>query len=246
MSTKANIGQIAQLLNVTPSALRYWDKQGLLHFDRSENKYRTYSFHTIMEICNIIHYQNLSLPLKEIQSIYQNTLTDYKELFERNERALLQKISDLEDALKMIHSKQEMVTKIDLLKNQFYEVREQLPEITELNCKSEKQMQAYSMNHYTFSALLPDENAPIDYGVSFSAPEETILRPEDTAPKKYMKTLLKIESYKIENHTGKKIIQKLKSMGHHPGALIGFYLLTATEPADGKRYDYYEAFVELK
>ena len=52
-------------MGASPSALRYWEKQGLLHFPREEeNGYRIPDLHMMIEISEVLFYRSLSLPLE--------------------------------------------------------------------------------------------------------------------------------------------------------------------------------------
>ena len=39
-----SIGEIAELLNISTSKLRFWEKKGLFSITKSDNHYRTYSY----------------------------------------------------------------------------------------------------------------------------------------------------------------------------------------------------------
>ncbi|NLB89682.1 MAG: MerR family transcriptional regulator, partial [Clostridiales bacterium] len=63
---ESNIGEVAKILGVAPSKLRYWDTKGLIRLERNqENNYRTFSFQTIMDICDVIFYRDLSISIED-------------------------------------------------------------------------------------------------------------------------------------------------------------------------------------
>ncbi|MFR8015665.1 MAG: MerR family transcriptional regulator [Clostridiaceae bacterium] len=37
------IGEISEILNITPSTLRFWEKENLFHVSKKSNHYRTYT-----------------------------------------------------------------------------------------------------------------------------------------------------------------------------------------------------------
>lgn len=39
-----SIGEIAELLNIPTSTLRFWEKKGLFSIPKSDNRYRMYSY----------------------------------------------------------------------------------------------------------------------------------------------------------------------------------------------------------
>ena len=59
-----------RLFHLPASALRYWDDEGLIRFERSkDNHYRCPTSQTMLDICDVIFYRSLSLSIKEIKSI---------------------------------------------------------------------------------------------------------------------------------------------------------------------------------
>ncbi|WP_133544172.1 MerR family transcriptional regulator [Mesocricetibacter intestinalis] len=50
MKALFKLDQVAKLLNIPTSTLRYWDKQGLIRFERNrQNQYRQISLHNLCQ-----------------------------------------------------------------------------------------------------------------------------------------------------------------------------------------------------
>lgn len=69
MSEQLQIGEVAQLFDVTTKTIRHYEKLGLLSPDRAENDYRIYTPEDVLTIQRIRQLQTLGLSLKQIKKI---------------------------------------------------------------------------------------------------------------------------------------------------------------------------------
>ena len=66
------IGEMAKLLDVAPSTLRYYDKEGLLPFvERGESGYRVFSDENIRTLCFIECLKTTGMAIKDIQTFFE-------------------------------------------------------------------------------------------------------------------------------------------------------------------------------
>jgi len=84
------IGEAADLLDLTPKALRHYEKVGLIEPTRSEGDYRLYSPELILRLQRIKQLQALGLSLRQIKEILDNY--DDRELWSDVLEALLDEI----------------------------------------------------------------------------------------------------------------------------------------------------------
>jgi DNA-binding transcriptional MerR regulator len=71
-SANLRIGEAADLLDLTPKALRHYEKVGLIEPTRSEGDYRLYSPEMILRLQRIKQLQALGLSLRQIKEILDN------------------------------------------------------------------------------------------------------------------------------------------------------------------------------
>ena len=70
MEKTFRIGEIAEILGVPASRLRYWESVGLLDCGRqAENQYRAYEAGDLMRISDLMFYRSLGLSIKSISEI---------------------------------------------------------------------------------------------------------------------------------------------------------------------------------
>ena len=106
------IGEMAQKLNVAPSTLRYYDKEGLLPFvERSSGGIRMFKDED-MEWLNMLGcLKKAGMPLKEIRDFMEwsrqgdATISRRLELIEKQRQSVLDQQKQLEDTLLMLDYK---------------------------------------------------------------------------------------------------------------------------------------------
>lgn len=106
------IKEAAQLLNLTPTTLRYYDKEGLLPFiERRDSGYRMFSEGDIMMLRVIECLKKTGMPLKEIRQFSQwcaqgdSTLQERYEMFLERKKAVEQQMAELQETLDLINHK---------------------------------------------------------------------------------------------------------------------------------------------
>ncbi len=107
------IGEMAQKLNVAPSTLRYYDKEGLLPFvERSSGGIRMFKDED-MEWLNMLGcLKKAGMPLKEIRDFMEcslqgdATIGRRLELIEKQRQSVLDQQKQLEETLLMLDYKQ--------------------------------------------------------------------------------------------------------------------------------------------
>lgn len=99
MKNDPKIHEVAEMLGIPKHTLLYWEKEGLIHFDRDPvNGYRRISASTIYEIDQVVHYRLMGIPVAQIQQIPKMTLEDLRNLFEESNCRLDEKIHMLQAA----------------------------------------------------------------------------------------------------------------------------------------------------
>lgn len=109
MEKTFRIGEIAEILGVPASRLRYWESVGLLDCGRqAENQYRAYEAGDLMRISDLMFYRSLGLSIKSISEIDAMEVEGHEILCAAQERALeaqklqLQRLRRYTQALEVI------------------------------------------------------------------------------------------------------------------------------------------------
>ena len=106
------IGEMARKLNVAPSTLRYYDKEGLLPFvERSSGGIRMFKEEDMEWLRLLGCLKKAGMPLKEIRSFLDwsrqgdATISQRLELLEKQRQSVLDQQKQLEDTLLMLDYK---------------------------------------------------------------------------------------------------------------------------------------------
>lgn len=107
------IGEMARKLNVAPSTLRYYDKEGLLPFvERSSGGIRMFKDEDMEWLRMLGCLKKAGMPLKEIRDFMEcsrrgdSTIGRRLELIEKQRQSVLDQQRQLEDTLLMLDYKQ--------------------------------------------------------------------------------------------------------------------------------------------
>lgn len=106
------VGEMAKLLGVAPSALRYYDKEGLLPFvERSPGGIRVFHARDYEWLKIIECLKHTGMPIKDIKRYIDlamqgdTTIEERLELFVRQREVIRQQIKDLRQTLDMLEFK---------------------------------------------------------------------------------------------------------------------------------------------
>lgn len=106
------IGEVAKMLNLSISTLRYYDKEGLLiDLKRDKSGIRTFSDKDIEALKLIECLKKSGLQIKDIKefmywcSLGNSTISKRKEMFFKQKENIQNEIKELEKALEMIEYK---------------------------------------------------------------------------------------------------------------------------------------------
>ena len=106
------IKQAAETMNVTPTTLRYYDKQGLLPFmERKESGYRIFSEEDIKMLRVIECLKKSGMPIKDIRQFSKwvqmgdDSLQERYEMFLERRRTVEAQMAELQETLDFINHK---------------------------------------------------------------------------------------------------------------------------------------------
>lgn len=245
MSGLEKISDVSDALGIPSSTLRYWDKTGLIHFERgSDNNYRRFSFQTMLEICDIIFYRNLELPLSIIQKIGTMQLEEQMALFTANESALEHKINYLKDVLARIEQRKIKLNEYHHLKGKDLTiVKTSLPAIHKFDFHDKEMVQLY-LSDPSLSAdiLTQDEKNSTACGMFVEQETGDLIRKKDTQKRTYLYGLLWMDKHGHTNASDYWL--RAPKLGYKGGTLICKYLTSICD-ADKECYRYFEAWLEL-
>lgn len=237
------IGRVAENLNIAPSTLRYWDKEGLINFERNEeNNYREINFKTIMDICDIVLFREISIPIKEIKEYQNYDLVNMEKGLQKGKENILKQIEELEKIVKKIEYREKMISKLDYLKEKNFEIKENnFDSIYSFDFDNQEYARIYIEDPYKIFALKKGDN--FQYGIlDTNGADDKLIRKTDKGNKQFVKGLFKVNSENTKDTNIDEFVEYANSLGYKHGFLIGNYIISVMED---KKYDYYEGWLEI-
>lgn len=109
-----SIGEISQRLDIAPSALRYYEKEGLLPFvERSDSGIRQFADIDLEWLIIIDSLKKTGMPLKEIKEFVKmfeerdSTITRRLEIVFRHREVIQQQVAKLNEIIKVLGFKEQ-------------------------------------------------------------------------------------------------------------------------------------------
>ncbi|MDM8533548.1 MerR family transcriptional regulator [Clostridiaceae bacterium HSG29] len=121
MRNLLTIGELANILNINASTIRYYEQKGLIEPSKiDENNYRLYDFDKLDKMENILLLRDLDIPLKDLKGLLENySLEKYIEILKTSRNNIEMKILDLSNKKNEINKKLESAIRIPNIKSEF-------------------------------------------------------------------------------------------------------------------------------
>lgn len=94
--------EISKIVGVSKRTLQFYDDEGMIQVERSENNYRLYDYGTLRKLWEIMLYKEMGMELKEIKELLLMTEDGKKEFYKKYIQKTEDKIQDLEEQKEFI------------------------------------------------------------------------------------------------------------------------------------------------
>lgn len=244
MNEQQTLKKLASLFHIAPSALRYWDKEGLIRFERSEeNNYRYPTWKTMLDICDVLLNRSLSIPVKTIRELPKMSVKEQKQMLNESEEKLLKQIKDIEATLVSINHKKRLLEEADILEsaNDIVLVDMKMRAIRSFAFESKEDTELFIYDPSCSAIIMNADNECI-YCMFSENTHNELIREEDIKPKRYLNGLLKINTEDVSVNNTHLFYEEANKRKLRVGSIVGRYLTTAFNKG---RFDYYEAWLEI-
>lgn len=243
-----NVGEIARILGVPASTLRFWEKKSLFRIGKGDNQYRQYTTTDLIRIADTVFYRNMGIPISQINDFLTVPLEDHGAFLETMQVQLNEKIM------------------------QYRQMEERLRrQRTHYACLKQLLEHPYTMEEVPFQSISPWEfwerenlnryiEDPTCYvwfrNTAAGTPgQKGLIRDsvpgEEKGPplwvregnKKYL--TFPVRALEEDNYQGVEAEELLEQIGtrYETGAYFAQHLLTCME--DGKSVEYLKGYLEL-
>ena len=167
-----SIKEAAQLLDVAPSTLRYWEDIGLIRSERSrEGNYRQYSLRALFEASDVAFLRKIGVSVKTIKKSRSYSLTDMVDVLDTTKVALEDRINALHAILKRLnHQRKLSEHALELFDRGISPAKPAAIRLIQYDPSSQRQLKTLikDMQRYAFLVRADDIDNPIEACVDFA------------------------------------------------------------------------------
>lgn len=245
------VGQVAEIMKLPKSKIRYWDDMNLLTSSRNrQNGYRLFDMEDILTISDIDFYRRLDIPINKMTNLYRKSPEELWTILDETETRVAAELAELKKKKQGIkHRKDQLLSLIELKEKEFSDEPLDVERIIPIDLSDPNELQTYidtpsSLVVYSDSS----HEKELIYGFAVTTKEfveeETIWQQPEQVEYQYKQFLLTIKSDDPLENNFQSIKEKLEKQGYQTGTMIGRYIMTA-EDQDGCYRDYYKTWVEV-
>jgi DNA-binding transcriptional MerR regulator len=238
--------EAASILGAAPSALRYWDAQGLIDIERDpQNNYRRLSMRSLLAASDIAFYRNeLDIPLKELAGLPSFSALQLDDMLARQ-------MSSVESQIEQLRGTQRRLTQQRLMVSTAVGLEGRAPFPSETEIARIAKMDPGNQDHLGLCLREPqkfaffiDARSPgtcidgiVDEGAL--AHEEVLWeRQADTIS---LECLMKTPEDDYSESNAPELLDQARAGGFDPRYLVGYFLMTQEE--GGRRIDRNRAWI---
>lgn len=241
-----SIGEVARVLGVPTSKLRYWEREGLLRFDRDEeNNYRRFSFTTLNDVADVMFAREVGMPIKDLQDLHQKSAREYVETLDDLEEAAMEEIGRLRRTIRTINTRRDSIREWLELKEQGIHIeRARLQPVYEFDYSDEEKVRLYVEDPtQAVDIIPPDGSKDYQYGRFMDDAAWQVLRPGDRMAQEYLVGPVWLDDKRDTNIL--ELADAARRLGYEPGYAICRFLCAGHREGDGYSY-FMKAYMELE
>lgn len=245
------VGQVAEIMNLPKSKIRYWDDMNLLTSSRNRhNGYRLFDMEDILTISDIDFYRRLDIPINKMTNLYRKSPEELWTILDETETRVAAELAELEKRQQGIkHRKDQLLSLIKLKEKEFLDEPLDVERIIPIDLNDPNELQTYIDNPSSLVVYIESNHEKeIIYGFAVTTTEfvkeETIWRQTEQPRYSHKQFLLTIKSENPLENNFQSMKVKLEKQGYQTGTMIGRYIMTA-EDQDGFYRDFYKAWIEV-
>ena len=241
MQKKNIVSSVADIFGLNASALRFWEKEGLIRFERdAENNYRLPTLSAVEDIWEIVFLKNLALSAKQIREILRACPEDIKSILADNENRLKGEIEKLQTALYKLEQKKRML-------DVFFQLDGRPLYIAK--AREMRSFPVYETTKEIMRCFLKDETCSAAYCERGKAPINALILDDEAFLEKYGRRpqvkrcvhgLLRVEVERRDNNNAAEFFSFAEENGMAVREITGRFLFTALEK--GARREFYDAY----
>lgn len=253
-SVTLSISELAELLHTSKSALRYYEKEGLITPERaSSSGYRRYSFQSLIELSDVMLYRGLGIPVKDVRALLDSPIAETDLKLDEAEAELLVQLRRITDVLEQVAARRRRIRLYQaarLAGRRFVE-RPALERLYRFDLGEQEAMGAYLSNpeqvHYAaYFPAADDATTFVDSAASSCSarPLEVVWeRPQQRG--RWLECLMGTDYSLTGSNNLAEHVAHLHEQGYCAGQAVAEYLTFDWDENRQSRVDYYRTWIEV-
>lgn len=241
-----NIGEVAEILQVPKSTLRFWEEKGLIQSIRNyTNDYREYSFEILFEICDVLLLRSLGMPVKELHHFQDMKVEEMEEKVKLAGANLDRQIIELRNKKQKVAAYMQRISELkEMLAFPYRISKPPMSHIIPVSGINQASIGDYLDDPSMSCVVVADPERPVIlHGLAVSAEhrESELLWSLPEIPEAYLECPVRISLNEPDDNNLAEIYRHAFEMGYKPGKLVGRFIMTVYRAHN----DYFKGWLEL-
>ena len=239
MKSYYTIGEISKMFDVPSSSIRFWDDEGCIKLKREENGYRCFDLRAMIDLCRLMLYRDLEVPIKSMKSLPEMGTEDMNTLLEQTKQTMIERLSVIEEKIAAINEKQKLIKLQEKLEREPY-CKADIPfeKIIRFRFADTALLKEYFKNQHRLVLVMREQNdytPEIGFSVPYDYESDSVLW-ENSKNNRFICFLLKLWQSDIRKNDLSQHIDILRNKYTVPKVVIAQYIDTNLN--DGVLMDY--------
>lgn len=248
-----SISEASRIMGIAPSSLRYYEEEGLITPARKEGSgYRTYSVESLTELGDVLLCRSIGVPVKAIPSLMNSPVENTMEAIDAAISDTTRQIQELSQTLNRLSMFNQRVRRYYMARIEGSSIVDKpgIDALYSFGMKDENSLRAYLANAATNYGVLI-ENATDPHVYIDCAPTPTQVKHSEKLwdakghSGRYYQCLMRTDYCNAQFNDVADHVQAMEKRGLQAGALVSQFLTFDYSLEDGRRYDYYLAWIEI-
>lgn len=232
MKSYYTIGEISKMFNIPASTIRFWDDAGCIHLKRAENGYRCFDLAAMIDLCRLILYRDLDIPIQAMKRLPETGADGMDELLENIKNNMFVQIKQLQKKIAAINEKQRLIQLQKKLETSPY-TKSEIPfeKIIKFGFSNKDLIKYYFENQHSLVLVMKEENnyiPTVGFAVDNHFKSDSVLWHKNSC-NEFVQFLLKVRKNDIRKNDLNLHMSLLEKNYSKPKVVIAQYIDTTLD-----------------
>lgn len=253
-STSVSLDTVSSVLGVSKPTLRYWESEGLLRSERSDNNYRRYGARAIIDVSDISLLRQAGVPVRDIPAVKEMEAESLEAYYLDLSDTLSERIEGLLDAQRALNRRAQLIRVMQSDRREgCVKVSQAALEapfgIAPFNIYDRNDFNTYLRDPYAMRYVLYGADATVLSEDGWildrtGTSRELLWRPQPGTGATWYRMPLCVNSDDRSDGNLGECLARMERAKARPGQMVARYLLDSFDRDKGMLCSYYRLYVE--